>query len=558
MLRGPSALLFGSSAIGGVVNVIDTRIPRRVPENAVGVDALAGYGTAANERSLNGARRRSARRPFRRPRRRQLVEERRPADRRPYPVEGSARAGARQPRSGDPGARRPQGRPAQLGRRDRRKARSASPMSTAASMSACRSPGTTPRTRCRSAIRSTRPSRRKRRPSTSEQTRYDARAEIPLGGFFSQVRARGGYANYHHDEIEDTGEIGSSFFSKGGEGRVELVQTRALGLGRHQRRPISRPQRPDPRRGEVPARQPAAAGRPVHAADLVSGPLRFEGGARVEFSKLDCRSRRAARHARRSRATSRPSPARSAASMNSRPAGAPACRCRAARARRRSTNCSPTARTAAASRSRSAIPTSTPKSSIGVEASLHARAGPVHLTGNLYYSHFSNFIFQAPTGEIEDDLPVFQYRQGKANYLRLRGAGATRSSARRSASTGAASCQADAVHATVKNFGPAPLIPPLRVLGGAHRRARAVRRPAGGRARLRAQPHRADRDRHAGLYAGQCLARLAPARREARSSRCRWPRNNIFDVDARRSTSLLKDFAPLAGRDIRLTARLGF
>ena len=30
--------------------------------------------------------------------------------------------------------------------------------------------------------------------------------------------------------------------------------------------------------------------------------------------------------------------------------------------------------------------------------------------------------------------------------------------------------------------------------------------------------------------------------------------NNIFDVEARRSTSLLKDYAPLPGRDIRLTA----
>lgn len=33
VLRGPSALLFGSSAVGGVVNVIDTRIPRTRPEN---------------------------------------------------------------------------------------------------------------------------------------------------------------------------------------------------------------------------------------------------------------------------------------------------------------------------------------------------------------------------------------------------------------------------------------------------------------------------------------------------------------------------------------------
>ena len=40
VLRGPSALLFGSSAIGGVVNVIDTRIPRSVPTEPVRVDAL--------------------------------------------------------------------------------------------------------------------------------------------------------------------------------------------------------------------------------------------------------------------------------------------------------------------------------------------------------------------------------------------------------------------------------------------------------------------------------------------------------------------------------------
>jgi iron complex outermembrane receptor protein len=34
--------------------------------------------------------------------------------------------------------------------------------------------------------------------------------------------------------------------------------------------------------------------------------------------------------------------------------------------------------------------------------------------------------------------------------------------------------------------------------------------------------------------------------------------NNLFDVDARRSTSLLKDYAPLAGRDIRISARLNY
>ena len=34
--------------------------------------------------------------------------------------------------------------------------------------------------------------------------------------------------------------------------------------------------------------------------------------------------------------------------------------------------------------------------------------------------------------------------------------------------------------------------------------------------------------------------------------------NNIFDVEARRHASFLKDYAPLAGRDIRATARIAF
>ena len=34
--------------------------------------------------------------------------------------------------------------------------------------------------------------------------------------------------------------------------------------------------------------------------------------------------------------------------------------------------------------------------------------------------------------------------------------------------------------------------------------------------------------------------------------------NNLFDVVARRHSSLLKDYAPIAGRDVRLSVRLGF
>lgn len=54
VLRGPAALLYGSSAIGGVVNVIDSRIPRRVPDEPVHIDAIGTYGSASNERTGSG------------------------------------------------------------------------------------------------------------------------------------------------------------------------------------------------------------------------------------------------------------------------------------------------------------------------------------------------------------------------------------------------------------------------------------------------------------------------------------------------------------------------
>ena len=48
VLRGPTALLFGSQSIGGVVNVIDRRIPTKVPDGGFDIDALAAADTASD------------------------------------------------------------------------------------------------------------------------------------------------------------------------------------------------------------------------------------------------------------------------------------------------------------------------------------------------------------------------------------------------------------------------------------------------------------------------------------------------------------------------------
>ena len=116
---------------------------------------------------------------------------------------------------------------------------------------------------------------------------------------------------------------------------------------------------------------------------------------------------------------------------------------------------------------------------------------------------------------------------------------------------------ADATRATIKHFGPAPQIPPFRVLGAltgskgqvdgrlevervsAQNRAAPIETPTPGYTMVNASL-----DWHP-VSAHPDLTRSLQG-------------NNWFDVEARRATSLLKDYAPLAGRDIRLTARATF
>lgn len=51
ILRGPSALLYGGGAIGGVVNVLDDKIPTEIPENGLSGSVEVLGATAAKERA---------------------------------------------------------------------------------------------------------------------------------------------------------------------------------------------------------------------------------------------------------------------------------------------------------------------------------------------------------------------------------------------------------------------------------------------------------------------------------------------------------------------------
>ncbi len=100
-----------------------------------------------------------------------------------------------------------------------------------------------------------------------------------------------------------------------------------------------------------------------------------------------------------------------------------------------------------------------------------------------------------------------------------------------------------------------PRIPPLRLLGGLELQGDRLT------ARVEAE-HVFEQDRIARFETptdDYTLVNASVAFRPFGTDRTTLmlSANNIFDVVARRHPSFLKDFAPLAGRDIRATIRFG-
>ena len=554
VLRGPSALLFGSSAIGGVVNVIDTRIPRRRPDGPVGIDALANYGSAADERSVNAGIDVPLGAHF-------VVH----ADG-SYSKSDDLRTGghllsdelrAEAEASPEPEIRALADLKGELPNTAARTTDVAAGVAyvnqgwnIGASIGRHTSRYGVP---IRFALD---PGAEAEAPTIdARQTRGDVRVEIPLGGAFERAGLRGGISKYRHDEVEDTGEIGSSFFSKGGELRAELVQAERSGWGGTSgAQYLNRSARIRGEEKFLPDSRQKQAGL-FTLQTWVKGPLRLEGGARLEFSRLtaDADEVLGTEAAARKFTTVSGSAGGSYEIVPGWRAGLSLSSSARAPSIDELFANGPHLASQSFERGNRDLD---PERSLSVEASLRRTTGPVHVTANLFYSRFSNFIFQSGTGEVEDDLPVFEYRQGKANYYGFE----VQADAKLGTALGidwGGELVADAVRATIREFGPAPQIPPFRLLAA----LTAARGPLDGRLEVeraasqkRVAPHETPTPGYTLVNASLEWHPLA----EKPELTLSLSANNIFDVVARRHSSLLKDYAPLAGRDIRLSARLGF
>ncbi|RZM12151.1 MAG: TonB-dependent receptor [Sphingomonas sp.] len=573
VLRGPSALLFGSSAVGGVVNVVDKRIPRTRPENGYRLDAIANYGSAANERSGEAAADVAVGR--------YLVLHADGSYLKSDDLEIGGFALSRQARAA---ALSQVGRPQD----------GDEPIDFAASANIRgRLPNTAARTwtagvgasiitdtghlgvsysrydslygvpiRYATAI-----GQEQEAPRLDvKQDRFDLRGEVQTGGgFLDRIRIRLGHAKYRHFELEEDGSVGTAFYNNGTEGRFELVQaTRGGWSGASGVQYLNRLFDVAGDEAFLPRNETNQTGL-FTLQQYANGRFRAEGGLRYEWSDLAARTDPADRFfvgQRNFRALS----------------GSLGASYEVADGVRIGVNGSRTERAPSAEElfangahaGTQAYELGSPdfrlEKSWGGELTLHAHTGTVNFDASAYYNRFSNYISEnqvdqavcaaaaAPSGR-EVDLPCFQYQQADARYYGVEAdlsatlftLGTTRING---------DVLGDYVRATIVDLGPVPRIPPARILGGVEAQ--------GDRFTLRAEvEHLFDQDRIARFETPtrdytivNASLSLSPFGRDSRTTLL-LSANNILDANVRRHASFLKDFAPLAGRDLRATLRFG-
>ena len=574
VLRGPAVLLFGGQAVGGAVNALDKRIPRSIPDENIHIDALAGYGSAARDWS-GGA---SIDMPI--------------TDRVIVHLDGSYRNSDDLRTGGyilSPNLR------AEMLDLAAEEASEGHLEEAAEARELADQRGRIPNSAVKSwtagggiafiddngnigvsySIYDTnygipaRPGASHAHAHADEehseyeehaegeapvtiglrQYRLDFRGEVNLGdGLFEKLRLRAGYADYTHTEFEGD-EVGTLFNSQGIEARAEFVQNDRNGW-----------------RGASGVQYQSRDFEAIGAEAFVPPNITRQFGMFTlqEYTKGNLDTEVALRF---DTADLRADTLGLTRSFNNISAafglgyhigdlkiGANISRTGRAPAVEELFSSGPHIATQAYE-----IGDPDLKSERAWNGELYARyeTPGTAFSATLYTNRFDNFIYEAETGDIEDDLPVFQYFQNDAKVW-----GVEFQAAKRLASFGSSNLSVDGVadytRAKISSGGGnVPRIPPLRLLGGVELTNASFD--------LRGEVEFSDDQTKTAVFEtptdGFTLVNASATWRpfgRDRNIALIASANNIFDVTARRAASFTKDFVPLTGRDFRVTARVSF
>ncbi len=554
VLRGPAVLLFGGQAVGGAVNAIDKRIPRGIPKDNLHLDFIGGYGSAANERSAGGSIDAALGGG--------LVGHIDAS----YRKSGDLRTGGRilsaELRADTliaAGLEQAAGNlEAADALRDLADLTGKIPNSGVETWTAGLGAtyfGGSSSLGISGSMYDTfygvpgRPGGEESVSIDLRQYRFDVRGEFDTGeGFIDKIKLRSGYADYEHVELEGTA-VGTRFLSHGTESRLELIQSEKNGWrGASGVQYLTRKFEAIGEEAFVPANRSTQFGM-FTFQEIPLGGLQFEASLRHDWANLQAVSINADKSFSNLSAAlgfSYSSGLVKVGVNGSRTGRAPS-------AEELFSN-GPHAATQAFE-----VGDVTLKSEKSWNGEVYARFdnGPLEISATIYSNWFDGFIFEAETGATVDDLPEFRYRQSKARHY-----GAEVEVSAKLAQFGAYDLYfdgvADTVRATLSNSGGnVPRIPSTRLLGGLELRNDIIE--------LRGEFEWVDaQSRVAALETvtkGYQLVNASVNWRpwgKARNVNIALSANNIFDVSARRAASVTKDFVPLSGRDIRLTARLSF
>jgi iron complex outermembrane recepter protein len=176
----------------------------------------------------------------------------------------------------------------------------------------------------------------------------------------------------------------------------------------------------------------------------------------------------------------------------------------------------------------------------------------------LYHTRFADFIFETPTGEEEDDLPVFVYLQEDADFFGF-DAELRRTVARWDGGSLALSGMFDTVTAKLDVSGNdnIPRLPPTRYGVGLHAEWGPVRASVDYQ-RVRSQSRIADFELPTDRYEDLRAHLAADLPLGSANLTVFVQGRNLTDDDQRQHSSFIKDLAPMPGRTIEAGLRARF
>ncbi|MDH3627403.1 MAG: TonB-dependent receptor [Acidobacteriota bacterium] len=517
ILRGPSTLLYGSTAVGGVVNVIDSRIPDHAPNRPLGGSMHVSQGTVADETAaavaLDGGFNQFA-----------WHIDTLNRDAGDYSSGDGRLPNSAREATGATLGMSWVGDGSYVGVSARR-------FNTLYGIPVELEPG--------SPIE-----------IDLEQTRYDLRGDFHVDwGFIEEVQFTAGSNDYEHKELEGS-EIGTRFLVDSSEGRLEFhhretdALTGIIGVQLSDKDQVAI--------GEEAFLPPSETSqRAIFALErLDGGAVDLEFGLRFENTEL--------------KATANPDRRFDGLSASFGLLWPPndgfALGFSIARAER-----APTAEELYSDGAHLATfsyevgdPTLELETSLGIDLSLRKRTG--RLTGELtlFANRYDGYVFESPTGQVIDTLPVFQFSQADAEFYGLELDLLIELMEARSKHDLDLRLFGDMVRAELTDTGiPLPFIPASRVgLGlqytdGSWDGEFQILRTS-------------DQDRVPGFITttdGFTSIDVSVGRRiihDGLVHKLTLRGSNLTDELARAATSRVKDLVPLPGRDVRLTYTLFF